>query len=155
MKLTTEMQTKALGVVFVRKDESALMRTIGWVLGAWFMERFWTTLRFPFCDPRIYYPTSVQEFWDDRYDWIIQHELVHARQFRSWYGPAWLALLYVLAPLPVLFSGRWFIERRAFAQDIRYGKRTPESAAQTLWDFYVWPWPKSLMIKWFRKETRQ
>jgi len=60
-----------------------------------------------------------------------------------------------LLPLPVLFSGRWFIERAAYLDGIiKYGDDV-EKCVNTLWDGYLWPWPKPLMRKWFYKKLKE
>lgn len=110
------------------------------------MARIATTMRFPFCRAVI--------AWPDREGlgqplWLLHHERVHVDQFEGPWGLIKTYLLYTLLPLPVLFSGRWFVEREAFLVDIRAGVKTPQSAADMLWASYLFPWPKSWMVAWF------
>jgi hypothetical protein len=83
---------------------------------------------------------------------IVEHEMYHVTQFESWWGPWLIPLAASLFPLPVLLSGRWFIERWAYLGDIKAGRLTVEAAAETLWGLYGWCWPKPLMRRWFRGE---
>lgn len=167
--MTSYEQALDLGVRFVSKDDSWLMRACGALLGALvavlrmnsalgqqardgFIERFWTTLRLPFCAPRVYVPTYAwSTITSSRHSDIIRHELVHVRDFAPWYGPFLMALLFVF-PLPVLFSGRWFIERHAYLGDILAGEVTAAEAAEMLWEYYLWPWPRPWMQRWFEKQ---
>jgi hypothetical protein len=80
---------------------------------------------------------------------MLRHELVHAAQFRPWYGPIWVGLLASLLPFPMYYSGRWFIERRAYLIDIRNGRVTLDAAIASLVTHYGNPWPKGAMRKWF------
>lgn len=138
-------------VKLVSKNDSVFMKIFGF-FSKTFRQDAWTTYRLPFQKlPIIAYPTSVtnpMEYW-----FILQHELVHCEQLRPWYGPIWMSLLYTLLPLPVLFSGRWFIERRAFLADIKNKRRTPDMATKTLWRYYFYPLPKYFMKRWFTKNS--
>jgi hypothetical protein len=86
-----------------------------------------------------------------KYRHIREHELIHVRQ-QCGFGLYWSALLYFLLPLPVLFSGRWFVEREAYLVDIVAGAKTVEQAVDILWRSYGYPWPKLLMRKWFDEQ---
>lgn len=92
----------------------------------------------------------------NRVDWdIIAHELHHVKQFSTWWGPWLIPLAAVLFPLPILFSGRWWIERQAYLADIKAGRDTAEGAVTTLWRFYGWPYPKCLMRRWFTAQLNK
>lgn len=112
-----------------------------------FMKRWWTTYRWPFCTPVISFPVGVDPA---EHQSIIEHELVHVRQLTSW-PLLWFYLLYLVFPLPVLFSGRWFVEREAFLHDIRNRRCTTGQAADTLWASYGWCWPRQWMLRWFEE----
>lgn len=89
----------------VRKDNDAFMRFCGRILGRSFRERFWTTYRFPWMKrARVCYPRGTTS---PLHRGILDHEEHHVRQFAPWYGPFVVFALYLLFPLPVLFSGRW------------------------------------------------
>jgi hypothetical protein len=135
---------------FVPKDQSWLMRQIG-RLWPQFITVWWTTLRVPFRPAVIYHPPKQRRgtHWK-----TIWHELRHVEQFEPWYGPLWMAFLFVAPPF-VLFSGRWFIERSAYLRDVLLGTRSPENAASTLWRYYGWPWPPALMRAWFHKHLEE
>jgi len=138
--------------VLVRpKSDSWIMRTAGAFLGRGFMQGVWTTIRLPFCPPVIYYPSRVIAPLSQRYEWVLEHELMHVAQFRPWYGPVWMFLLYFVLPLPVGFSGRWFVEREAYLGDIRRGVYTAEAAARQLKTSYIYPWPERWMVRWFHR----
>lgn len=141
-------------VRYIPKDRLLSMRVAGALLGVFgvrFMV-FWTTYRLPFGDPIIAHPPGIDPMLP-RYDWIREHELMHVEQQRGPWGLVSSALLYFLIPLPVLFSGRWFIEREPYLHDIQRGHQTPGRAAAVLWSSYFWPWPRAWMQRWF--ETRQ
>ncbi len=153
--MTIEEFEQLYRVRLVRKDRSRLMRAIAvvlWPLGIDF-KRFWTTLRLPLGESTIYYPAHVADPMADRCVTVVRHELVHVAQQRTAAGLARSYLLYLLFPLPVLFSGRWFIERRAFLVDIEDGARTPTQCADLLWRQYFYPWPRRLMVEWFRANS--
>jgi hypothetical protein len=113
-------------------------------------KNFWTTYRFPFQKQvTISYPDCVVH--PEESD-TIKHEIFHVKQFEKWYGPIIVPLFATILPLPILFSGRWFIERQAYLYDIRRGVQTVDSAIDILWNDYGYCWPKSLMRKWFIKQ---
>lgn len=130
--------------VVVVKNEDRLMRFIGW-FSASFMRRA-TTYRLPFMRAaKVCIPANVgPKLYLD----VVEHEKVHVDQFAPWYGPWWVIAAQVL-PLPVFFSGRWFVERDAYLQEIKHGTRTLEEAIDVLWSQYGWCWPRKLMRKWF------
>jgi hypothetical protein len=133
-------------VRLLSKKDSLPMRFVRMFL--WSFDSFWTTYRLPFCKPVIAYPPRVVDptIWEK----ILLHELVHVEQFRPWYGPLKMALLAAIFPLPILFSGRWHIERDAYLQDIRIGRLTTDEAVDSLWYGYMWPWPRPWMRRWFQ-----
>ena len=140
-------------VRFIRKDHSFVMRLIG-VFSPRFMTDFWTTWRWPFGQPTIYYPNDNRGkiINPARYPEILEHEGVHVKQQEPWFGP-WVTLaLAAFFPLPIIWSGRWFIERPAYLNDIRRGRLSVEQAIDILWNSYGWCWPRPLMRVWFTKE---
>lgn len=135
------------GVQLVSKEEDPIMRAVGLVLGRAFMDSFWTTYRLPFCAPRVCYPSAVKlpgAHWE-----TLDHELVHVEQLASWWGPLVMLLGATLLPLPSIYSGRWFIERRAYLRDIQAGRRTVGEAVDILDSYYGHPWPREIMTAWF------
>ncbi len=138
-------------VRFIRKDQSRLMRVISYFFPA--NRMFWTTVRFPFGGPRVYYPEYVGDPHD--HGMIVHHEMVHVDQQKTAWGlfkTFWLAWLL---PLPIGFSGRWFIERDAFLGDIKRLGGTDLAIAAAVSDLhsgYLWPWPRKLMYAWFKKQ---
>ena len=137
-----------------RKSDLWWARAIGLFWPA-FLIRWWTTVRFPFCRGVIAYPDTVDDPMRPGYAWVLDHELVHVVQQQSAWGLFESAVLYFLLPLPIVFSGRWFIERRAYLLDIQAGHQTVESAAYNLWRYYLWAWPKPLMRRWFQKQVQR
>jgi len=139
----------AMGVTVKTKDKSRLMRVIGWFLGLFgldFMGKFWTTVS----GKTIWAHVGADLSNLDRYAGVIRHELVHIRQARRW--PVWFQVSYLLFPLPIgLAWCRWYWERKAFMVDIEAGRLTVDQAVDMLWR-YGWPWPKSLMRKWFDRQ---
>lgn len=136
------------GVDLVRKDRDALSRVIGWVWPR-FLTYWWTVIRLPWWHrPRILYPSTLDSPF--RQPVALQHELVHVPQVQGW-RLLWSALLLFLLPLPVLFSGRWFLERRPFLVHLRNGVPIDE-VVNLLWWSYLFPWPRWLMRRWFERE---
>lgn len=139
-------------VEFVRKDQSRLMRFVGWLLrpiNKEFMQSYWTTI-----GHTIYYPVDIEDPSVQQYSGVREHEEMHVAQFDK-YGIVLMGLAYILFPLPFLFSGRWFIERGPYLNDIRKGRVHLSTVVRILWGGYGWPWPKCLMVRWFLKGTRQ
>jgi hypothetical protein len=138
-------------VLLVSKAASFPMRCLGWFLGVPFMTRTWTTYRLPFqrC-VRITYPegTTSPNMRTD----ILNHELVHVEQFRTWWGPWLIPLAVTVFPLPLWFSGRWWVERYAYLEDIRANRCTVDRAVFLLWAYYLCPWPRTLMRAWFARK---
>lgn len=129
------------------KSESKLMRFLAVFLSSRFMTHQWTTVS----ARNIWAPVGTRLDQLDVYATIIRHELVHTRQARL--RGLW-QLAYVLLPVPVLFAWcRWWSERRAYLVNIRAGTMTCEQVADVLWRYYAWPWPKSLMLRWLRKQV--
>jgi len=111
----------------------------------------WMTYRFPFQKKStITYPDDVTnpEIKTD----ILEHEEVHVAKFNTWWGPWIIPLLVTLFPLPMFFSGRWFIERHAYLADIKAKRITVEEAVETLWLYYFMCWPRCLMRRWFKRK---
>lgn len=112
---------------------------------------FWMTYRLPFQKrARITHPGyNTDEAWQSP---VLEHERIHAEQFGHWWGPWLIPLLAVLLPLPILFSGRWLIERPAYLADIKANRCTVDEAVQTLWQSYGFCWPRPLMRAWFLRQ---
>lgn len=150
--METRRRVKPHGGKLVSKDSSVLMRLI-----ALFVPRFmsfWTTWRMPWQSrARIGYPPGTHKP-ESRTD-ILSHELVHVAQFEPWWGPFVIFALVTVFPLPMYFSGRWFVERRAYLKDIQLGRHSPESAAWILWARYGKPWPRLWMVRWFREHEKE
>jgi hypothetical protein len=128
-------------VKFIRRDKSILMK----ILNLFLPKDTWMTL-----GNRIYYPISVEDPMDKKYYDVRHHEYIHFVQF-SRYGYLGVLIIYFIFPLPILFSGRWFIERKAYLWDLCFTKITINEVVNTLWKFYLFPWPKFLMKRWFEK----
>lgn len=144
-------QSMAYPVRYIRKDRDRTMRLLALVLGKSFINDFWTTYRLPFQrHVTITYPPAVTHP-EARTD-IVAHEMFHVRQFERPLAPVVMLLLAALVPLPTLFSGRWFIERRAYLHDIRTSRLTLERAVDILWSHYGYAWPKPLMRRWFKRQ---
>ena len=113
------------------------------------------TYRFPFQKAvRITYPKYITDINNPECVNIIKHEMIHAEIFYKWWGPPVMIFLDILFPLPVLFSGRWFIERRAYLHDIHNGYRTVDSSVDALCKYYFFPWPKSKMRSWLNNNLK-
>lgn len=136
------------------KSESPLMKVLGVLLRAIgnrrFMQEYWTTL-----GATIYYPSSVVEPYAH---WLIlEHELVHVRQWRDW--GILFSISYVLLPLPIgLAWFRWRWEREAYLVQLRAAHdphSTADAIARRLFADYGWPWPRPWMRRWFENQIAQ
>ncbi len=136
------------------KSQDKLMRFCAWFLGQNFMTQFWTTYRLPFGRAIITHPDHVDPQLP-AHQGTVQHELVHVAQFSPWWGPWWVISCVVFFPLPVLFSGRWWIERRPYLIDIVEGRRTINQAVDVLWKGYGYCWPRRFMRAWFSKNLKK
>lgn len=145
------MSPEAKDFVVRTKESDWVMRFLA-LFGGNFMLRA-TTYRLPFMRyTRICVPNRFFELSGAQKESILRHERFHVRQFAPWYGPWVIVILQFILPLPVFLSGRWFIERHAYLDEIRHGELLRESAVRILWEQYGWPWPRCLMKRWFDKK---
>lgn len=138
-------------VVLVPKNQSWLMRLLRRLMPPNTFSRDWTTFRWPWQDVvHVYYPKwLVDDPFDARWEPYRVHEFVHAEELKTWWGP-WKYLLFSwLLPLPIFFSGRWFIERRAYLKNLLRHDFQVEDVVNVLWYGYGWCWPRSWMRQWF------
>jgi hypothetical protein len=154
----TEFEKKH-NVGLIRKDKSIPMKIIGF-FSSNFMNHFWTTYRLPFQKKgTITYPKSNNlSKYKEIPEWaqpILEHELIHIEDMKSGWGLFKMFWLVWLLPLPIIFSGRWFIERHAYLHNILNHGRSIEDSVNTLWSGYLWAWPKCLMQKWFNKKVKE
>jgi len=141
-------------VRLILKTESKFMRLIGLILGRKFRESFWTTYRLPF--QKLSTITYTAKSGDPmQYKSTLSHELIHVKLLDKWYGPLLGGLLVSLVPLPVLFSGRWYIERYAYLDGILNYNYDIDGVVNLLWNGYGWPWPKPLMKRWFLRKIKE
>lgn len=147
-----DRQLKQHGVRLVPKTSSSLMRFIGFLLLAIgnrrFVDHYWTTLA-----RTIYYPAGIADPLDHR--GVLEHELVHVRQWERWNVILWLT--YLLLPLPLgLAWFRWRWEREAYLVQLRRAanrKNEIVRIVESLWTGYGWPWPRRWMQRWFEKQV--
>lgn len=153
------------------KSAVSFFRFIGWLFPRFNL--YWTVYRVPFGKPTITYPDDVTNPTRVHYvTGVIQHELFHVEQVRSTWGMIWSYLLCLLLPLPCFFSGRWFLERDPYLNDIKkrlckvsmgntcdpaltkaYIKQNKEAevlrVVYILWFNYGYVWPPTSMKEWF------
>ena len=147
--LTKAQLEKKYRIRLVKKTDSWVMRFIG-LFSKKFRNYFWTTWRWPFQEyPVVYYPARIQNI--GLYEHGLDHEKYHADFLRHWYGPPCVVLFSTILPLPMYISGRWFLERDAYLNDIIHQRRTLEMVVVELDTRYGHPWPKSWMRAWFQK----
>jgi len=138
-----------MNYVYVPSSKSCVRRLLRHIID----DQFFMTYRLPFQKRAIIsYPDN---HLNPEKSTCHLHELVHVDQFNHWWGPWLIPLFAALLPLPVFFSGRWFIERNAYLLDILNDQETVDSATERLWKHYFMPWPKPLMRKWFTKKLKQ
>ena len=83
-----------------------------------------------------------------------RHEFHHVQDFIPWWGPWVCIALAIFFPLPILFSGRWFLERRAYRDGIDCGFTTVDRVVDGLWSSYGWAWPKPWMRRWLEAHRK-
>ena len=132
-------------VRYVSKADSKLMRFFGFFSSS-FMTDYWTTI-----EHTIYYPTTVTNPLAPENEQTRNHEALHVKQFER-YGWFLMGCAILFFPLPVLFSGRWWIERTPYLEDIKAYKTIPVEAFVDALSCYLYPWPKCLMRRWFLKQ---
>lgn len=135
----------ATGYEFVPFSKSWLRR----VLKPFVQETRWMVYRFPWQKSvKVTHPDAVDPAGPQSYR-TRRHEFHHVQDFMPWWGPYIQILLCVLFPLPVLFSGRWFVERRAYRDAIDMNWTTVDRVVDTLGGWkYGWCWPKPWMRAW-------
>ena len=114
----------------------------------------WMVYRFPWQRRvRVTHPDDVDPRAADRHR-VRRHEFHHVQDFIPWWGP-WVQIsLCALLPLPVLFSGRWFVERRAYRDAIDQGWTTVDRVLDVLWSKYAFAWPRPLMRAWLEAHAK-
>ena len=115
-----------------------------------FLTNLWTTI-----GNTIYYPSTIIFPLKPRYYNTIKHEIVHVKQYKE-YGIPLFLFLYLFFPLPFLFSYyRWKFEREAYSQVNIKKKEDIQKVVNKLAKYYMFPWPKTWMYKWFTKELER
>lgn len=141
-------------VKLVDKQDSILMKIVGCFLTfitPSFMSGFFTTYRLPFQkQSTIAYPVGYDPM---NYPGVLEHELVHVEQQNTAWGLFKSFWLLWLIPLPIVFSGRWYLERDAYLLDIKAGRIDIDYAVSVLWNFYGLAWPQNMMRKWFNERV--
>lgn len=144
------------GVKIVNKKYSFIMIVLGFLLKPFspkFMTDFFTTYRLPFQKQgTIAYPDGLDPM--DYMD-VLEHELIHIKQQRTAWGLIKSALFVSIIPLPIIFSGRWFLEKYPYFLDIRKGLLTIDQVTDLLWGSYGWAWPKPLMRRYFKRRLEE
>ena len=117
---------------------------------------FWTTFGNTIYYPNVYDLDTAKLFTE-----VIEHEKVHVEQYKK-YGVFLFLFLYVLVPLPVVFAYfRWKFERKAYLVELKYIREhrkdlsvdeVMESVVGSLWNNYLFTWPKPLMRRWFKNQ---
>jgi hypothetical protein len=162
--LVAALQQEVPGFRIVRKDRSALHRTIHYALAIVTLGRMRTYLHdFHTTIGKTVYVTPDWDTWDsDRRYVTLRHEAVHLRQFRRWTLPI-MTVMYVLLPLPMgLAYFRARFEREAYAESIRAAAevwgpdypRRQEYRSHVIDQFmgpsYGWMWPfRASLERWY------
>ena len=116
----------------INKSDSLLMKIVSNILffnKKKFMDEMPTTF-----GNKVYVPTMWNSFSNKKRKAMLEHELVHIRQFKKFTIPGFL-LLYLLLPLPLLLS--WFrvkFEVEAYAVTL---KHTPRGKHKKHLEHYV------------------
>jgi hypothetical protein len=162
--LVDALRAEIPGFRIVRKDRSALHRTIHYALYALTLGRMTSYLdSYQTTIGRTVYVTADWDSWDPDHRYVtLRHEAIHLRQFRTYTLPG-MAMLYVLLPLPLGLA--WFrarFEQEAYAESIRaaaevWGAAYPARAdyrrhiiEQFMGPSYGWMWPfRSALERWY------
>lgn len=153
-------------VVVYRKSDLPLMRLVakflsifpkidGRTRGEIFMTEYATTYRKPWDKLPIFAVPDEWDLSDKRREGLWEHERVHADDMRTLWQLTKMFCLLLFFPMPIIFSGRWYIERYAKLVNMRRGELTPEKAADDLWGFYLWAWPRKMAIKWWKEQLEK
>lgn len=140
----------ATGYRFVKVSDDRLRRILKPLIPA----KRWMVYRWPWeREVRVTHPDNVDPRSPDRAR-VRRHEFHHVQDFWPWWGPWVCIALAVLFPLPFLFSGRWFLERRAYRDGIDLGFITVDEVVNSLWSRYGWAWPKPWMRRWLETHRK-
>jgi hypothetical protein len=116
----------------------------------------WTTL-----GDTIYYPDAIED--PHLFPEFIEHEKVHLQQYKK-YGTFGFLFLYALVPLPFVFAYfRWRFEREAYLVQAKMyiaekrgdAELFANEVSRTLWNYYFFTWPPSLMKGWLLKKLSE
>lgn len=151
--LQTQFVTPA-GQILKYKEDSKLQCFIGWLLKPFnplYMTNYFTSFFGTFYVPSSY--TINAQFMIDHRS-TIDHEDQHYLDLKQYH--IFMILTYIFFPLPILFSGRWLWEFRAYLKTLEYWP-TPEQKKVEIESIitnlasskYFWAWPKSLMRRTF------
>lgn len=162
--LSTLSERVRRDLTFKRLEEHWLLR---WALRLNLTKRFvagrWVTI-----GRTVYHPGEIdyeslsetkQVLWLNRYLKKIAHECHHLGQYDrlspfgwAWVGTLLFGLFYFFLPLPVLLSGRWWLERRPYLMEtLWFQERSLEATVDILWRSYLYPWPRRWMLRWFQE----
>jgi len=115
-----------------------------------FLEEYWITL-----GRTVHYPASVRDPY--QHPQVIEHELVHVRQWERWGVLLWISYLFLPLPFGLAWF-RWRWEREAYLGDLERRLDPAERAlavdevVESLWVGYGWPWPRRWMKRWFERQ---
>lgn len=147
-----------LPVKFVEKSSDKYVLFVNFFMEAMgnydFMRYSWTAYRFPFeRHVTVVHPDGIDPS-ETRFEGAVEHEMYHARYIETAWG---LVKAYVLSffPLPIIFSGRWFLEREAYLINIKRGDYTIDEVVRLLWENYGYCWPRFLMRGWYLKRLEE
>ncbi len=147
-------EIERLGVVVRNKLDSWAWRLVGVFFWTWHRSA-WTTWRWPWNEQITIWASAGTSSITMHHIDKIDHELFHCRDLRPRSGPWKIGVLNFLVPLPLVFSGRWFVERWAYLEAVRRGTKTVDSAVDKLFSFtYLYPWPPPLMRRWFKARLK-
>ena len=136
-------------IQLIQKSSSRLMRLIGFFYPP-FVTNLWTTI-----GNKIYYPDTTDSPLALRNYPIIEHEMVHVRQYNE-YGVPLFLFLYLFFPLPCFFSYfRWKFEREAYFKANIKKKEDIDRVVESLRTHYLYPWPQRWMRKWFTEQLER
>lgn len=107
-----------------------------------FLEDYWITL-----GRTVHYPASVRDPYE--HPQVIEHELVHVRQWERWGVLLWISYLFLPLPFGLAWF-RWRWEREAYLLNLERG--AVDQVVESIWTGYGWPWPKRWMKRWFERQ---
>ena len=151
--IITEQKLLGLGIKCVYKSNNTFMKFLSMLLFLFnknFMSHF--TTHIPFLK-KIYLPSNWTLYSAKTQDLIIKHELIHFAQWKKY--KTLFTVGYVLLPLPIWWTLRYYWEREAYLVNYREGRSLNSIVDNLCGKNYLWAgslWPgRNRTREWYLK----